>query len=79
MEYVESVQALIPGIDIRGNVTQRVTDMEARTGGVGKHVEYIEFGFGGINGDLESLVGFPVRLPSGFNFPEVVFHNDEDN
>jgi hypothetical protein len=52
--------------------------MQTGTGWVREHVEYIKFGLRRIGADLEGAVRFPVSLPSGFNFPEVVFHGDVD-
>ena len=45
MKDVEALQALVAGIDVAGDVSQRMSYMQARTAGVREHVQHIVFGF----------------------------------
>ena len=58
-----------PGEDVRGDVPLGVPDMEARPGGIGKHVEAVELGLRRVEvgitrpGTTIGVVGFPPGLP----------------
>ncbi len=74
MQHIEALQALVTGEDIAGDVSQRVSYVQARAAGVREHIQHIVFGFGRIH---FGLVGFPLSplgLPLSFNFCEVIIH-----
>ena len=49
---VEALVALVPGVDVGGDVSERVPHVQARTGRVGEHVQHVVLGFGSVFGHL---------------------------
>ena len=74
VEHVEAFQAFVPRINVTGNVAQGVPDMQPRPGGIGKHVQNVEFGFVGAVGCRKSLPRRPAGLPFFLYFSEIIFH-----
>ena len=76
VEHVEALHPLVAADDVGGGVALGVADMQARTAGVGKHVEHVVLGLGGIEalvtraGGAEGLLGVPALLPLGLEFAE---------
>ena len=75
IQYIETLQSFVAGVNIRSNISQRMTYMQSRTGGVGEHVQYIEFFLRFVFRHLVGFVFHPPFLPFLFNFPEIVFHS----
>ena len=71
---VEALEPLVAGIDVRGDVAQRVADVQTRTRGVGEHVEYVVFRARRVGFDAVGSLLLPAVLPFGFNLLEIVFH-----
>ncbi len=78
MQHIDILHSLVACENIRGDVSQRVPNMQAHTGRVGKHVQDIIFGLGGVYmvRCAEGLVLFPVRLPFVFNFGKRIASHD---
>ena len=68
VQDVEAVHAFEAAPDIRRRIAFRMADVEARSGRVGEHVEYVEFfpRFVAVHG-LEGFVFLPKGLPFGFD------------
>ena len=76
VQYVEALQSFVAGVDVRSDVSQRMSHVQTCTRGVGEHVQYIEFLFRIVFRYLIGLVVHPSFLPFLFNLPEIVFHTD---
>src|SRR4029077_7649843 len=63
MQHIEAPHALIAGDDVRRDVAFQMAHMQARPGRLGKHVEAIELGLGGIVRDAKRPVFLPIGLP----------------
>ena len=74
VQYVETLQSFVAGVNVRSDVTQRVSYVQSRAGGVGEHVQHIEFLLRLVFRHLVGLVLHPPFLPFLFNLPEIVFH-----
>ena len=74
VEYVVALRALVAGIDVRGDVAQRMAHMEARPRGVREHVEHIKLLLLRVLGYAISLIGYPSLLPFLLYFSEIIFH-----
>ena len=73
VQHVIALVALVAGVDITGNVAQRMPHMQARAGGIGKHVQNVIFWFVAIVLGFESLVIGPKFLPLCFYLVKVIF------
>ena len=74
IEHVETLQSLVAGIDITGDITQWVSHMQSCPRGVRKHVEHVVFLFRLVLGHAIGFSFYPSALPFLFDFPEIVFH-----
>ena len=74
VEHVEALLALVTGIDIAGNIAQRMAHMQACPTRVREHVEHVKLLLGGIFGDTIGLLFHPSLLPLFLNVSEIVFH-----
>ena len=74
VKHVESVQALVAGIDVAGYIAQGMAYMQACSRWIGEHVEHIEFLFVFILDNLIGLVLDPFLMPFLLDLSEVVFH-----
>ena len=76
MEDVEAPHAFVAPDDIGGGVPFRVTDVQAGTARIGKHVQHVVFRLGRIKaiiprtGSSERLGGIPAGLPGWLKFTE---------
>ena len=52
MKDVEALVALVPGVDVGRDVSERVSHVQARTRRVGEHVQHVVLGFGSVFGHL---------------------------
>ena len=75
MQYVESFQAFVSGINVGSDVTQRMSDMQAGSRRIGKHVQHIKFRFIRLFFYLVSFVFFPVFQPFFLDFAKIVLHD----
>ncbi len=79
MQDVEAFHALVAAEDVGGRVAFRVSDMEARAGGVREHVEAVELRLRTVfRIGLESLVFKPILLPFFLYRAEIVVHGRGD-
>ncbi len=74
MQYIKALMAFKTGIDIGGDIPQRVAHMQPSSRWIGKHIQYIIFGQFAIGGGLIGLVLSPIGLPTFFNVQESVLH-----
>ena len=74
---IESLEPLVARVDVRGDVAQRMADMQACPRGVGEHVEHVEFGTCGIGFHAIGFLFLPAALPLGFYLFEIVLHRFE--
>jgi len=74
VQYIKPLEAFVPAVYVTGDVSQGMTDMESRTTGVGKHIEYIAFGSTHIIAYTVYGVVSPSLLPFSLDFPESIFH-----
>ena len=76
MEHVEAAHAFVAPDDVGGGVAFRVTDVEAGTARIRKHVQHVVFRLGRIKAGIagpwraEGFFGFPAGLPGGLKFAE---------
>ena len=75
IQYIETLQSFVAGVNIRSNVSQRMTYVQSRAGGVGEHVQHIKFLLRFVFRHLVGFVFHPPFLPFLFNLPEIVFHS----
>ena len=68
MQHVVGAQALEARHDVGGNVAERVPDVQARTAGVRKHIQRVEFRLVGAVIRFERMVCLPVGLPLLLDF-----------
>ena len=74
VQDVEALEPLVARVDVRGDVAQRVPDVQARSRRIGEHVQHIEFGPRGVRFHLVGLVRPPAALPFGLDLLEIVLH-----
>ena len=74
MQHIEALQALVAAVDITGYVSQGMADMQARTAGIGEHVEHVALGTPRVVGHAIRTLILPSFLPFSLNIPELVFH-----
>ena len=74
VQHVIALQPLVAGIDVAGNVAERVSHMQTGTTGVREHVEHVIFLFLRVLHYAIGTVLHPSLLPFLFNVSEVVFH-----
>jgi hypothetical protein len=43
VQYIETLQSLEPAVDITGDISEGMANMQAGTAGIGKHIKYITF------------------------------------
>ena len=75
VEHIEALLALVARIDVGGYIAQRMTHMQACSGRVGKHVEYIELGFRTEVAYFVDVVVVPLLLPAFFDVFEIIVHD----
>ena len=75
VQDIETLQAFVTGIDVRSDVSQWMSHVQACAAGVGEHVQYIIFLFCFVFRHLVGFVLHPPFLPFFFNLSEIVFHN----
>ena len=74
VEHVEALLSLVTCIDVGCDVSERVSHVKACPGGVGEHVEHIEFLTVLVFGHLVGLPFNPALLPFFLDVVEIVFH-----
>ena len=74
VQYVKSFETLVPRIDIRSDITQRMADMQTRSRRVWEHIQHIILRAIFINLDFVGFSFGPTALPLLLNGPEIVFH-----
>ena len=75
VQDIKAAQTLVTRVDIRCDITQRVTNMQTCSRRIGEHIQNIEFGAAVIDLHMVGLALLPLLLPFGFDLFEVVFHN----
>ena len=73
VQHIKAFQFFETGHNIRSNVTQRVTYVQAGTRRVGEHVQYIVLGFWSAILRTVSFLFSPALLPLLLYFSEMVF------
>ena len=66
MQNIEALHSLVAGDDIGGSIAFKMTDVEPRTGWIGKHVEAVEFWLGPVVSHAKGPVLLPMGLPLHF-------------
>ena len=74
VEHIEAFQPFVSCINIRGDIAQWVTYVQARTRGIREHIQDIEFRLIVVNINLIDFVVAPILLPLFLDFVEVVIH-----
>ncbi|OPZ01975.1 MAG: hypothetical protein BWZ11_01279 [Bacteroidetes bacterium ADurb.BinA395] len=74
MEYIKTFQSFVTAVNIRCNVTERMADMQPCSRRIGKHIQYIIFGFAWVFNGFINLIVFPICLPFSLYFSEIVLH-----
>ena len=77
VKHIEALKTLIARIDVAGYVSERVTDVQAGSAGIRKHVENIEFWTRRIDRCLVDIVFSPIILPSLLDVFVIIFHRFE--
>src|SRR4030065_2666012 len=76
MEHIISFHPLITAVNIGSCISLRMTNMQASTGGIRVHIEYVAFlRIGQVFMSFESLVFLPVFLPLFLDIGKIVIHN----
>ena len=74
VQHIESFQALVPGINVRSNVAQRMPHVKPCPRRIGKHVKHVKFRLSRVNVHFIGSVLFPELLPLLFGFFKIIFH-----
>ncbi len=74
VQHVISVESLVAGIDVAGDIAQRMAHVQTSSRWIGEHVEHVEFLLVFILRHLVGLVLYPHLVPFLLDFSEVVFH-----
>ena len=74
MQNLKSLEPLVPGIDIAGDVAERMADMQTGPRRIWKHIQHVILGLGRVYFRLEGLVFCPIGLPFLFYLLEIVIH-----
>ena len=74
VQHVEALLPFVTGINIRGDITQRMPHMQTRARRVREHVQHVKFRSGFVYFCFIQACFFPFRLPFLLDFSEVVFH-----
>ena len=75
VEHIESFQPFVAGINVGGDVSQRVSHVQSCAGRIGKHVQHVVFRFGRVCFNPVSMMFFPIALPLFLDFLKIVFHS----
>ena len=75
IQDIETLQTFVTGINVRSDVSQRMSHMQTCAAGVGEHVQYIIFLLCFVFRHLVGFIFYPSFLPFLFNLSEIVFHN----
>ena len=75
VQDVEPFLAFVARVDVRGDIAQRVTHVQAGARRVGEHVEHVEFGPRRVGLDLVGFIFLPAALPLGLDLLEIVLHS----
>ena len=74
VQYIEALQTLIAGINVRCDVAEGVAHMQACSRGVGKHIQHIELRTLRVLCHLVGLLRHPTLAPLLFYFSKIIFH-----
>ena len=74
VQHVEALQALVAGINVTGNVAQRMSHMQTCSRRIGKHVQHIKFRTAIVNFTFIGVMITPILLPLFFYVFIVIFH-----
>ena len=74
VKHVVSTQTLVAGIDVAGDITERMANMQSRSRGIREHIEYVELLAFRVFSDFVGLLLNPFLTPLLFDFSKVVFH-----
>ena len=74
MQHIKAFQPFISCINIRGNVAQRMSHVQASSRRIRKHIQDIEFRLTVVNINLIDFVVAPVLLPLLLDFGKVIVH-----
>jgi hypothetical protein len=79
VQNVKALQTLIPAVDIAGDVSEGMADMQARPAGIGEHVMHVTLGTARVVGHTIGPLVLPSFLPFPLDVPELIFHNIVDD
>ena len=74
VQHVETLLALISGIDITGDIAKRMTHMQTCSRWIREHVQYVEFLLLLVLHYAIGTIFHPSLLPFLFDFSEIVIH-----
>ena len=74
VQHIKAFQAFVTGVDVRGDIAQRVTHMQSCTGRIGEHVQNIEFRLIMVNINLIHFLVAPVLLPFFLDLGKIIIH-----
>ena len=74
IKHIESLQPFVAGINVAGDIAQRMTHVQSCSRRIGEHVEHVVLRFAFVFNNMIGLVVDPSLLPFFFNFPEIVLH-----
>ena len=77
VQHVKTLQAFIAGVNIRSDVTERMSHVQSCARGVGEHIQHVVFRFRLI---LFNVIGFilgPFAAPFPFDVFVVIFHKSK--
>ena len=73
VQHIEPLLPFIAGIDVAGDIAQRVSHMQTCTTRVWEHVKYIEFRAVGVFAYLVGFLCHPALVPLLLNLSKIVF------
>ncbi len=74
MQHVEALQPLVAGVDVAGDIAQRMTHMQSRSRWIGEHVQNIIMRFGAVVFHLIHPLLAPPFLPLLLNLVVIIIH-----
>ena len=74
VQHIETLQSFVAAINVRSNITKRVSHVQSRSRWVRKHIKHIEFRTRFVYFYLISSMFIPILLPLFLNLLKFIFH-----
>ena len=77
VQHVKTLQAFIAGVNIRSDVTERMSHVQSCARGVGEHIQHVVFRFCLIFLNVIGFILGPFAAPFPFDVFVVIFHKSK--